>query len=76
MMWAEARSQSQLIWAEILLIPVRYSYVNLTLVKWARRKYKRLRDSQTRAAAFIASRHGRMPQLFAHWHLTTYSARV
>jgi RNA-directed DNA polymerase len=53
-----------------------YHYVNLTLVKWARRKYKRLRGSQTRAAAFIASMHGRMPRLFAHWHLTTYGARV
>jgi RNA-directed DNA polymerase len=53
-----------------------YRYVNLTLVKWARRKYKRLRGSQTRAAAFITSMHGRMPRLFAHWHLTTYGARV
>jgi len=53
-----------------------YHYVNQTLVKWARRKYKRLRGSQTQAAAFIASMHEKMPKLFEHWHLTSYGART
>ena len=37
------------------------------LVRWACRKYKRLRRHKTRAIRFIADVARRQPGLFAHW---------
>jgi RNA-directed DNA polymerase len=49
-----------------MLYPV-LRHFNDTLVKWARRKYKRLRRHRTRATRFIADVARRQPNLFAHW---------
>ena len=40
---------------------------NKALVRWARRKYKRLRHHKTRAAALLQEIAKRSPTLFAHW---------
>ena len=39
------------------------------LVRWAMRKYKRLRRRRTRAWGWLASVAGREPNLFAHWRM-------
>jgi RNA-directed DNA polymerase len=39
------------------------------LMRWARRKYKRLERSQTRARAWLKGVRKRDPSLFAHWVL-------
>ena len=44
-------------------------HVNLTLVAWARRKFKRFKDSRTRAGQFIERLAKVQPDLFAHWEL-------
>jgi RNA-directed DNA polymerase len=49
-----------------MLYPV-FRHFNDTLVRWAMRKYKRLRRHQTRAREFIADVARRQPNLFAHW---------
>jgi RNA-directed DNA polymerase len=49
-----------------MLYPV-FRHFNDTLVRWAMRKYKRLRRHQTRARRFIADVARRQPNLFAHW---------
>jgi len=41
--------------------------VNEYLVRWAMRKYKRLRRHYTRAVEWLASVARREPRLFAHW---------
>lgn len=43
--------------------------VNVKLVNWARRKYKRLRVSFQRAAEWLNSIYMRRQSLFAHWKL-------
>jgi RNA-directed DNA polymerase len=43
--------------------------INGYLIRWARRKYKRLRESGRRAVGFLASVATRQPNLFAHWQL-------
>ena len=48
------------------LYPV-FRHLNDTLVRWAMRKYKRLRRRPTRARGFIADVARRQPTLFAHW---------
>ncbi len=40
------------------------------LVRWAVRKYKRLRRSPKRARRFLVDVYTREPDLFAHWRLT------
>jgi len=40
------------------------------LVRWARRKYKRLRLSNKRARAWLRNVRKRTPSLFAHWELS------
>ena len=45
------------------LQPHQHSY----LMRWAMRKYKRLRGHHTRTAGFTVASHGREPGLFAHW---------
>ena len=49
-----------------MLYPV-FRHFNDTLVRWAMRKYKRLRRHQGRARRFIADVSRRQPGLFAHW---------
>ena len=44
-------------------------HINDYLVRWARRKYKRLRRHARRAKEFLASVARREPNLFAHWRL-------
>ncbi|MCA1693632.1 MAG: group II intron reverse transcriptase/maturase [Actinobacteria bacterium] len=41
--------------------------INDCLVRWAMRKYKRLRRHLRRAWSFLAGVEGREPALFAHW---------
>jgi RNA-directed DNA polymerase len=41
--------------------------INDYLVRWAMRKYKRLRRHPTRATRFLAAVAKREPRLFAHW---------
>jgi RNA-directed DNA polymerase len=43
--------------------------LNDYLVRWAQRKYKRLRRHRTRARRFLADVARREPDLFAHWRL-------
>jgi RNA-directed DNA polymerase len=49
-----------------MLYPV-FRHLNDTLVRWAMRKYKRLRRRPGRARRFIADVARRQPNLFAHW---------
>ena len=49
-----------------MLYPV-FRHLNEILVRWAMRKYKRLRRRPTRARRFIADVARRPPDLFAHW---------
>jgi Group II intron, maturase-specific domain len=41
--------------------------INDHLVRWAMRKYKRLRRRERRARELMAEASRRSPQLFAHW---------
>ena len=41
--------------------------INRHLIRWARRKYKRLERSSKRARAWLAGVAEREPRLFAHW---------
>jgi RNA-directed DNA polymerase len=43
--------------------------INDRLVRWAQRKYKRLRRHPTRARSLLANVARREPRLFAHWRL-------
>jgi RNA-directed DNA polymerase len=43
--------------------------LNGTLVRWAMRKYKRLRRHRLRAERWLGGVARREPRLFAHWHL-------
>ena len=49
-----------------MLYPV-FRHFNDTLVRWAMRKYKRLRRRPRRARRFLADVARRQPGLFAHW---------
>jgi RNA-directed DNA polymerase len=51
-----------------------YQYVNQTLVRWAMRKYKRLRVYRTRARIFLANICKKNPRLFIHWQTCKYGA--
>jgi RNA-directed DNA polymerase len=46
------------------------------LVRWAMRKYKRLKGSRKRAWAFLANVFAREPQLFAHWRVLKANDRT
>ena len=50
------------------LAPI-YRYIDMSLVAWAKRKYKRFRESKTRAGLFIIEVFQKCPRLFAHWKL-------
>ena len=49
------------------LYPV-FRHFNDLLVRWAMRKYKRLRRHHRRAARWLVGVAGREPRLFAHWY--------
>jgi RNA-directed DNA polymerase len=51
-----------------MLYPV-FRRFNEHLVRWAMRKYKRLRRHYTRAVEWLASVARREPRLFAHWRM-------
>jgi len=43
--------------------------INEHLVRWAMRKYKRLRRREQRARELLAAASQRSPRLFAHWRV-------
>ncbi|MGZ6662952.1 MAG: group II intron maturase-specific domain-containing protein, partial [Solirubrobacteraceae bacterium] len=44
-----------------------FRHFNMTLVAWARRKYKRLQRRKTRACQLVEKISKRQPRLFVHW---------
>jgi len=46
-----------------------FNILNRSLVRWAKRKYKRLRFHQRRAAQWLRGIAKRQPALFAHWQI-------
>ena len=44
-----------------------YHYVEQTLIRWARKKFRRRHLSKTAAAAMLHSLRATKPRLFAHW---------
>ncbi|OVE79403.1 hypothetical protein BVY01_02575 [bacterium I07] len=52
------------------------NYVNMALVKWAMRKYKRLRRRKTRADKWLKGVARRSPQLFSHWQYQSWMIRA
>ncbi|WP_375167026.1 hypothetical protein [Bradyrhizobium brasilense] len=44
-----------------------YRYVDESLNRWARRKYKGLKNGKVRASTWLRSIRRRRPKLFAHW---------
>ena len=48
-----------------------FRHVNLSLVAWAMRKYKRLSGHRTRASLFLETVSEKNPHLFAHWRKGT-----
>ena len=44
-------------------------HINLTLMSWAMRKYKKRFRGKSQAAYFLRGIAGRQPELFAHWAL-------
>jgi hypothetical protein len=55
-----------------LYLPLRR--INEYLVRWAMRKYKRLRGHYTNAVRFIQAVAARQPNLFAHWKVGVRSS--
>ena len=53
-----------------------FRHLNKALVRWARRKYKALRKSKTRAGRFIEGIAAKNPWLFAHWKAGVVGAFV
>ena len=51
-----------------------YRHINKSLAAWTMRKYKRFRNSKTRAGTFLQKVSRKCPQLFAHWKLGTPGA--
>lgn len=52
-----------------LLAPV-LGQLDYALVRWAKRKYKRLKRSQSKARAWVKGVARRQPRLFVHWQIT------
>ena len=44
-----------------------FRYVNLTLLAWVRRKFKRYKGHKVRAAGFVEKLARTRPDLFVHW---------
>lgn len=51
-------------------------HIDRYLVRWAMRKYKRLKRRHTQAWSFLTSVTTREPELFAHWHLMQTNDRM
>ena len=51
-------------------------HFNLTLVAWAMKKYRHLRNKRTKAAIFVERIARKQPQLFAHWQIGVFGAFV
>ncbi len=47
-----------------------FTQLDYALTRWARRKYKRLKGSQTKANAWIKRIARQNPRLFVHWQIT------
>jgi group II intron reverse transcriptase/maturase len=47
--------------------------LDYALVRWAKRKYRRLKGSQEKARAWVKGLALRQPQLFVHWQITFQS---
>jgi group II intron reverse transcriptase/maturase len=47
-----------------------FQHLNNILVRWASRKFKRLKEHKRRAFLWLQSRVHRQPRLFAHWQLS------
>ena len=45
--------------------------MDYALVRWAKRKYKKLKISKTRARRWLARIREKQPFLFAHWGIAT-----
>lgn len=52
------------------------NHVNMVLVKWAMRKFKRLRRRKTRAHEWLKGVARRSPQLFSHWQYQGWMTRA
>lgn len=52
-----------------LLAPI-LGQLDYALVRWAKRKYKRLKRSQYKARAWVKGVARRQPRLFVHWQIT------
>jgi len=50
-----------------------WTHFNRSLVKWAMRKYKKLRGKKIKASVFIQKIMKTQPELFAHWKLGTWA---
>lgn len=50
------------------VLPLR-DRIDLHLIRWAKKKYKRLRNSNRRARKWLSGVRKRNPELFAHWRL-------
>jgi RNA-directed DNA polymerase len=48
--------------------------LNLALVRWAQRKYKKLRVHERRASQWLGRIARREPKLFAHWQMGIFPA--
>ncbi len=46
-----------------------FRYVNLTLLAWVRRKFKRYKGHKVRAARFVEKLARTRPDVFVHWRL-------
>jgi group II intron reverse transcriptase/maturase len=51
-----------------------FQHLNNILVRWASRKFKRLKEHKRRAFLWLQSRVHRQPRLFAHWQLSQAKA--
>jgi RNA-directed DNA polymerase len=49
------------------LYPI-FKQLNMSMIKWAMRKYKKLRGRQRRASHWLGRIARKSPWLFAHWH--------
>jgi RNA-directed DNA polymerase len=46
-----------------------FNYIDLRLMRWARRKYKRLRQHKRRSAEWLRKVKAAHPRLFVHWRV-------
>ncbi|KZK84045.1 Group II intron-encoded protein LtrA [Pseudovibrio sp. Ad13] len=46
-----------------------YNLLEFALIRWARKKYKKLRRSYRKSKAYIGRLHEQSPEMFAHWKL-------